>query len=399
MTRIMVDASRRVSKSTGQYFWAFKLEFEYAELCLSLFLAFRPASRPFKLLLAVILRARSFTRLASWTQYPGMPISQLKMGGKDELPLNSKPYPVLILPTEIVVEIFLHFLPVYPLCPPLVGIESPTTLSQIYHDWREIALATPALWRAISFFNGGCSFERQVAISNTWIRRSHPLPLSLRSVAPTRDSLDAIVPHFLPHRERWEYLCMHGVDTLTAFDGPMPLLRHLDLYVRTPRTAVITFNTAPLLHSVALIYTSANIVGLPWAQVTTLRLTGPFMSSVCVSILRQTSNLVHCELQTLAYEAAAPDVTLLRLESLKLTVNRLDEHPLQKALILPALRRLTLIEYDANLKSVPSLEMFLEKAGCARLEELHIKTSTPVLGLGAAYRTAFPSIPLFNFLY
>ncbi|KAJ7037902.1 hypothetical protein C8F04DRAFT_384968 [Mycena alexandri] len=323
------------------------------------------------------------------------------MGGKDELSLNSKPYPVLILPTEIVVEIFLHFLPVYPLCPPLVGVESPTTLSQICHDWREIALATPALWRAM-LFHDDISLEKQVTISNTWMRRSHPLPLSLRSVPPNRDSLEAIVPHSLPHRERWEYLCMHGVDTVTAFDGPMPLLRHLDLYVCTPRTAVITFNTAPLLYSVAIKYTSANFVGLPWAQLTTLRLTGLFTSSECVSILQQTSNLVHCELQTVGDEDAAPEVTLLRLESLKLCVDRLDEHPLRKALILPTLRRLTLIEYATNLEPISSLEIFLEKAGCSRLEEVRItkpKFSPLPLALKAAYRTAFPSIPLLKFSY
>ncbi|KAJ7720010.1 hypothetical protein B0H16DRAFT_1739040 [Mycena metata] len=65
--------------------------------------------------------------------------------------LNSRYYPVLTLPNELVSEIFLHFLPEYPRCPPLWGRLSPMTLTQICRQWREIAISTPRLWRAISF--------------------------------------------------------------------------------------------------------------------------------------------------------------------------------------------------------------------------------------------------------
>ncbi|KAJ7834594.1 hypothetical protein B0H13DRAFT_1467448, partial [Mycena leptocephala] len=60
--------------------------------------------------------------------------------------LDSYKYPVLTLPNEIVSEIFIHFLPIYPFCPPLTGILSPNLLTQICRRWREIALATPGLW-------------------------------------------------------------------------------------------------------------------------------------------------------------------------------------------------------------------------------------------------------------
>ncbi|KAJ6562466.1 hypothetical protein B0H19DRAFT_1144629 [Mycena capillaripes] len=59
--------------------------------------------------------------------------------------LDSYKYPALTLPNEIVSEIFIHFLPIYPLCPPLTGTLSPTALTQICRQWREIALSTPAL--------------------------------------------------------------------------------------------------------------------------------------------------------------------------------------------------------------------------------------------------------------
>ncbi|KAF7335111.1 F-box domain-containing protein [Mycena venus] len=64
--------------------------------------------------------------------------------------LDTFKYSVLTLPNEIVSEIFIHFLPIYPSCLPFGGALSPIHLTQICHRWREIALATPALWRAVS---------------------------------------------------------------------------------------------------------------------------------------------------------------------------------------------------------------------------------------------------------
>ncbi|KAJ7483427.1 hypothetical protein FB451DRAFT_1439469 [Mycena latifolia] len=67
--------------------------------------------------------------------------------------LEAYTYPVLALPNEIVSEIFVHFLPVYPERPPIIGRLSPVTLGEICRKWREIAFSTPTLWRGISFLN------------------------------------------------------------------------------------------------------------------------------------------------------------------------------------------------------------------------------------------------------
>ncbi|KAJ7225049.1 hypothetical protein C8J57DRAFT_1019498, partial [Mycena rebaudengoi] len=58
-------------------------------------------------------------------------------------------YPILTLPVEITSEIFSAYLPVYPECPPMSGLFSPTLLGQICRKWRDIAFDTPSLWRAI----------------------------------------------------------------------------------------------------------------------------------------------------------------------------------------------------------------------------------------------------------
>ncbi|KAJ7722796.1 hypothetical protein B0H16DRAFT_1737525 [Mycena metata] len=46
--------------------------------------------------------------------------------------LGTYTYPVLTLPDEIVSEIFIHFLPVYPETPSLIGRSSPNLLGQIW---------------------------------------------------------------------------------------------------------------------------------------------------------------------------------------------------------------------------------------------------------------------------
>ncbi|KAJ6554307.1 hypothetical protein B0H19DRAFT_144576 [Mycena capillaripes] len=56
--------------------------------------------------------------------------------------LSSCTYPVLNLPNEIVSEIFIHVLPIYPLCPPLSGNDSPMSLTQICRQWRAVAVVT-----------------------------------------------------------------------------------------------------------------------------------------------------------------------------------------------------------------------------------------------------------------
>ncbi|KAJ7259243.1 hypothetical protein C8J57DRAFT_1073281 [Mycena rebaudengoi] len=90
--------------------------------------------------------------------------------------LDDYKYPVLV---EITSEIFVHFLPTYPLRPRLAGILSPTLLGQICRNWRKIALDTPRLWRAIEiYFFRGSSFDAKLSILTTWLLRSKNCPIS-----------------------------------------------------------------------------------------------------------------------------------------------------------------------------------------------------------------------------
>jgi hypothetical protein len=122
--------------------------------------------------------------------------------------LDSYTYPVLTLPNEIMSEIFLQFLPVYPHCPPLTGSLSPTFLTKICHQWRDVALTTPELWRAIRLSGNTIPSERQSHIANIWLIRSGNCPLSIHinDWIHTSKMVSALISALAVHRARWDYL-------------------------------------------------------------------------------------------------------------------------------------------------------------------------------------------------
>ncbi|KAJ7727241.1 hypothetical protein B0H16DRAFT_1591126 [Mycena metata] len=306
--------------------------------------------------------------------------------------------PVLTLPTEIVVEIFIHFLPVYPRCPPLGGLGSPILLTQICRDWREIALATRRLWRAISVDTHWIVFPREVARTRIWLQRSHPLPVSLRCGPPIAFPA-AFFRAITPYRQRWAYLDLRLQDDtqLAALcDGPTPLLKCLDLSLNSKMThvdPVVAFSDAPLLHTVLLDFPAAMLT-LPWAQLTSLTLK-LVDAPKHLSILKLASNLrdLHLVLEQKTFGSLqGADILIPRLESLKLCA-KLDR-PLGATFILPALRHFAIVEY-LNPEPIAALADFIASAGCTQLDELSITVpDSASISKDAypAYRKAFPGV-------
>ncbi|KAJ7935126.1 hypothetical protein B0H13DRAFT_2472932 [Mycena leptocephala] len=292
--------------------------------------------------------------------------------------LDAYKYPVLTLPNEIVSEIFIHFLPVYPLCPPLAGILSPTSLTQICRKWRDIALATPALWRALE--SRCCPLSIHTNEYEEWIH------------------VPEILSTLVPHCARWEHLRLR---LLSHFpDGPLPLLRHLDLTLE--KYSDLTFPNMPLLRTAVLHNVANSKIGLPWSQLTSLTLRAIYPDE-CLSILQQTLNLVHCDVHWEAdvfrsdSNGARPKITFPYLESLTLW-NPNDDLVIWHldTFIVPALRSLTTPERFLGPGSNPieSLASFMSKSGC-RLQEVCITGLRTVSG--RSFRQAFPSIRRFSF--
>ncbi|KAJ7201128.1 hypothetical protein GGX14DRAFT_699557 [Mycena pura] len=323
--------------------------------------------------------------------------------------LSSYKYPVLTLPTEIISEIFNHFLPVYPICPPLAGKFSPTQLTHICRQLREIALSTPILWRAISIpYRRGKSWD--VGSVEIWLQRSGSCPLSLHMEKPlspmwsAKEALSTIVPH----RARWEYLSLRLRDLSKDFlqiVGPMPLLRDMKVngdYSRNPPSLPIAFYDAPRLRSLTFENFTSLMIVFPWSRLTSLNLVGiGFAPAHCTAFLQQTVNLVHCKLVlSEAFDDTIympPDTRLPHLESLQL-VQWFEEEPAAtgylSTFIVPALLRLQVPDEHLQPDPISVLSTFIAKAGC-KLQEVRITGERSVRR--SVYRGAFPSIPRFLF--
>ncbi|KAJ7796357.1 hypothetical protein B0H14DRAFT_2531784 [Mycena olivaceomarginata] len=308
-------------------------------------------------------------------------------------------YPVLALPHEIICDIFIHFLPVYPSCPPLTGPHSPILLTHICGEWRRIALAFPALWRAIEISCDDPAWLLSVALG-----RSGSSPLSIRvdemRWSPGNERVE-LVSTVLSHRERWQYLslCLVGLETgYPSIGGPMPLLQHLnvefDYEYDMDAMPVPSFAEAPLLRTAILSDSASKGIILPWAQLTSLTLQLMYLSA-CVPVLQKAANLTHCELELYHYddfdETSVADVVLPSLQSL--TLNDVDPQmhrvDLLQTFIVPALSRLEIPERFLGPNAIDSLSSFISKSGC-RLQRVDIVDRSVVPE--NSYRTAFPSI-------
>ncbi|KAK6978021.1 F-box domain-containing protein [Favolaschia claudopus] len=323
--------------------------------------------------------------------------------------LDSYQYPVLTLPNEIIGEIFLRFLPPYPEPPPLTGILSPTSLTQICREWRNIALSTPALWRAIHVDQAAVTTyewlraEYTVSLLLLWLQRSSPYPLSICVV--DFDPSTPLLSILLHHQARWEHLeatCNNArVLGNPALDVPMPLLRTCSFHFTTelsvaPKRSI--FQDAPLLRTVSLDECGTLSVALPWSQLTALKLRCLF-SEECMSIFQHASCLVHCTIDLWdGSEAlqrddhhARGDVVLPRLETLIILSSSDTDPEFLSRLIMPALLHFELPEVFLTWPEddpIPYLKDLLAKYGC-ELQELEISYASAPESL---YRSAFPSI-------
>ncbi|KAJ6487528.1 hypothetical protein DFH09DRAFT_1105852 [Mycena vulgaris] len=289
--------------------------------------------------------------------------------------LDSYRYPVLTLPNELTSKIFVHFLPVYPLCPPITGIQSPTLLTQICHKWTVIALATPELWRALSLhYISHQAAERQIETLESWLTRSRSCPLSIE----TSDycyHLNLPIHRFMatviPHCKRWEYAKVAADPShIVDMEGPMPLLRQLEIetpwvYLRPPKFMAPSFRDVPQLRS------------------------------KCALILAQTVSLVYCKLALVsdgAWDAILP-TKLECLESLVLIqFMEYGEPPIGylDTFVVPSLQSLQVPDEYITPDPLRTLASLISKSGC-ELQELCV---TGKLSMSKnMYRDAFPSVP------
>ncbi|KAJ7086311.1 hypothetical protein C8R43DRAFT_1051391 [Mycena crocata] len=316
--------------------------------------------------------------------------------------LHSYKYPVLTLPNEITSEIFARFVPAYPLCPPFEGLLSPNILMQICRQWRQIALATPTLWRAI-LLRHLTGDQHPMANLMQWIARSGSCPLSIRESNRYTTLQPEALELLAPHRARWDYLQLGHLQrkALSFLRDPMPLLRYLEFSTMDDRDRFdehFSLGDAPLLRCAVLNDCAASYAILPWAQLTSLTLQSVYPRD-CTPVLQQTTGLVYCELEVWLDnndDDEQPDITLPHLQSLVLYLlhETGKETGYLKSFVVPALRSLQTRDALLGPKPIQTLTSFILKSGCT-LQELRITGRTTVSK--ASYRVAFSAIPTVTF--
>ncbi|KAJ6456456.1 hypothetical protein C8R45DRAFT_578724 [Mycena sanguinolenta] len=309
-------------------------------------------------------------------------------------------YPVLTLPNDITSEIFTRFVPVYPAVPPLTGIASPTTLTHVCRQWRQVALATPALWRAI--YNSGRELGEIRDMAKTWIKRSEPYPLSIEINVDSPDVLRGLLmqPSAIT-TGRWAHLKLRIPSSFSARLGlsSMPILQSLDFFGTLSLFlpyAGFAFYDVPQLRTVCLSDHAVSKISLPWEQLTSLTL-------LCVhawegiKILRQVPNLVTCALRLRSRARPESDLPLLCLEPLTLTLwtSSLLVTGFFASFVTPCLRKLGVHDVFLGAEPISTLGSFILKSGCS-LQEVCI-TGDMTTARCESYRRAFPSIPTFSF--
>ncbi|KAJ7019861.1 hypothetical protein C8F04DRAFT_324968 [Mycena alexandri] len=296
-------------------------------------------------------------------------------------------YPVLTLPPEIVSEIFLKFLPIYPGIPPLSGVLSPLLLCRICRQWREIALSTPALWNTIRMDItrpwDDDKAAAQLELVRAWLSRSGDYPLSITLTDSSNSPLAVQFLHAAVfHCGRWEHVDLFiPFEHLHLIQGNMPLLRDLtigpnDLPDRHG-LQVSVFDRAPLLTNVVLTHDFVPYaIRLPWAQLT--HLVGLCLfEHECTEILGHAVQLVHGTFSIFSYTGPyrplPHPITLPSLCQLILDGSDIGGGDPMKVLdnfALPGLR--TLHVYGVRYRS---LATFIRRSQCA-LEELQINNQT-----------------------
>ncbi|KAJ7720012.1 hypothetical protein B0H16DRAFT_391972 [Mycena metata] len=302
-------------------------------------------------------------------------------------PEGTKIYPVLTLPPEIVSEIFLRFLPIYPGIPPLSGLLSPLLLCRICRQWREIALSTPTLWNTIRMDITKPWDDDKAAVQleliNAWLSRSGDCPLS---ITLTDSSDSPLAAQFLQAAilrcARWEHVdLLIPFEHLHFIEGNMPLLRDLTIGPNEipdrHGLQVSVFDRAPLLTHVVLTHDFVPYaIRLPWGQLT--HLVGLCLfEHECTEILSHAVQLVHCTFSIFGsaepYRPLPHPTTLPCLRQLVLDSSDIGGGNPMKVLdnfALPGLRTLHVHGVRYHL-----LATFIRRSQCT-LEELRINNQT-----------------------
>ncbi|KAF7374163.1 F-box domain-containing protein [Mycena sanguinolenta] len=311
-------------------------------------------------------------------------------------------YPVLTLPNEIVSEIFQDFLPIYPERPS--GSQSPFVLCQICRKWRNIAFATPVLWRACSLYLGEFKLQEKLELLKIFLDLSgaYNLSIKLDNAFMDDEHSDQFAQLIADYCARWEHLDLSMTafsDHIPAVENPLPMLRTFRLQNSSGlgggQKGLIS---APLLRKVAIAYYVDDYrTVFPWSQLTVLFVRLPKMRQ-CADILPHLVNVIHCRIRLSHSKWPGPhqvfsDVLLPHLETLRFEGGpSLRYTTILGSLTVPSLRKLMLVKpLSGAAHYIPALAALISRSGCT-LQQLCIPSSGSFID---DLRSGLPSVGSF----
>ncbi|KAJ7498523.1 hypothetical protein FB451DRAFT_1548375 [Mycena latifolia] len=302
--------------------------------------------------------------------------------------LDSIVYPVLTLPHEITSEIFKHCLPATRALHSLDPSEAPLLLLHVCSAWREIALATPALWATLDL-NAVYVRRHFSAIFDTWLARARQRPLSVKIVGPLFEiaNFDSFSASFRRHACGIQSLkldiTVDSVEDLEKMDTDLlglifPLLQSLSIRLLangredlSVPSSINLFHDAPLLQEVLSFDGPPYFIALPWQQLT--KFTGQtYTIADCLDALRLMPNLVEVRFALLQEEASNGDhtsVSHLKIESFTLFEWLCEESgtyanstEVLAFLTIPGLQTLGILNPDSDVFDDAVLDSFLSRS-------------------------------------
>lgn len=295
--------------------------------------------------------------------------------------------PVHILPREVLTEIFTSCLPKWEQ-PLQYHIDQPDTLNrqyvpwiltQVCHDWRQVALSSPRLWTTIVIRPDKAHTEISVKIlllsTEILLRRSAKAPLYIRLQAMDHlHSMDNkkfqkhwmdLLEALMKHSERWQdidfQLDPNYFRKLEAVKGHIPLVRKVRMQVLSEAYdrdvgKLDTFSHAPSLRHFEA-YRTPKRPAVPWSQLTGYG--GGINPSEQLDIICQTPSLVSFKLNItrVALPVLSTSVTFTHLRTLEVNGNP----EILDYLTLPALEYLTL----SYFRTAAPLISLISRSACS----------------------------------
>ncbi|KAK7001866.1 F-box domain-containing protein [Favolaschia claudopus] len=236
--------------------------------------------------------------------------------------LESLVCPILEIPVEITLEIFVHHIHGLSVAHhddlPLVNLATaksagPLFLSHVCRAWRSISIYTPSLWCCVHAPSSQKKPSDWRKLLECWLPRAgnRPLYLDLAGKADPRQTA-LLFPAIAPYSSRWRsFTCTLQTPSsfsIDSLEGHIPLLRELCICegARNDEEAAVSdvsaFRDAPELRQLKLQYFPPSKILIPWRQLTHLTLYGQKVRHG-IDVLHQTPNLE--ELSVDLYQCSA----------------------------------------------------------------------------------------------